>query len=102
MQLVNDFYVKSFCVVCFFVKRAAKIGVFNLLPNNFRSYFTRFVEMPAPQGFQLNNFLQAFLHLIIRFQNCFITVITNIPLLCSTDFNILCVQKISIGVHHFL
>ncbi|AEW01374.1 hypothetical protein Niako_5135 [Niastella koreensis GR20-10] len=75
--------------MCFFVKRAAKIGVFDLLPNNFRSYFQRFIETPTPQGFQLNIFLQAFLHLLIRTQNCFITCITNTPLLCSTDFNIL-------------
>jgi hypothetical protein len=31
-----------------FVKRAAKIGVFNLLPNNFRSYFPLLIEAPVP------------------------------------------------------
>ncbi|SEN87879.1 hypothetical protein SAMN05660816_01736 [Niastella yeongjuensis] len=102
MQLVNDFYVKSFCVVCFFVKRAAKIGVFNLLPNIFHSYFSNFAETPAWQAFQQDIFFKAFSTLNKSSSKLYLPPIIHALLLCSNDFNILRVRKIHFRIHYFL
>jgi hypothetical protein len=81
-------YVKNCCGICFFVKRAAKIGVFNLPPNNFSAYFSLSAETQALHGFQHNIFFHVNLLRTKPFYFRITTSITNIPLSCSTDFNI--------------